>query len=399
MSSTTFFFIFIPVLSILLLSINLILAPHKPYQEKKSVFECGFSSFRGMNRKEFIVSFFLFGLLFISFDMELVATFPFATSAYNSSTYSVVVVILFLLVLTLGFVFELGKNALVIDSRQTSSYNDVETPPSHAFLASSNETPLEPNSLNSLPLKSTLDPMGLIANAAHVVASADCLHATREYLTMSTSEILKGQYPMCDFNPINGVQHSVLNLNNRTFAYCTSCLSVICAKCDLSQGSQSSQAFMLITSCNIFKTLLFNTKEYIFSVFGKNRSVAPYILIVLSCFIVFLCNDFSVTYVDLVPFFSMTVVCRSPENDITGKGSSGDPAKDLCSARDDGNHVFEHTVPQDSKPGDDTTVDCSNCDENIDLLSESARICIQCADTYCTPCFSNLDVKCDASRA
>ena len=60
MTSTTFFFIFIPILGIILLLVNFILAPHNPYQEKDSVFECGFHSFLGQNRTQFSISFFIF---------------------------------------------------------------------------------------------------------------------------------------------------------------------------------------------------------------------------------------------------------------------------------------------------------------------------------------------------
>ena len=69
MTSTTFFIIFIPILSLILLFVNLLLAPHNPYQEKDSVFECGFHSFLGQNRTQFSVSFFIFGLLFLLFDI------------------------------------------------------------------------------------------------------------------------------------------------------------------------------------------------------------------------------------------------------------------------------------------------------------------------------------------
>jgi hypothetical protein len=46
---------------------------------------------------------------------------------------------IFFVLLTLGFVFELGKNALTIDTRQTSSYGKVDTSVSHAFLTSKYE--------------------------------------------------------------------------------------------------------------------------------------------------------------------------------------------------------------------------------------------------------------------
>jgi len=59
MTSTTFFFILIPVLAILLLTINILFATHNPYVEKNSVFECGFHSFLGQNRTQFSISFFI----------------------------------------------------------------------------------------------------------------------------------------------------------------------------------------------------------------------------------------------------------------------------------------------------------------------------------------------------
>ena len=118
MTSTTFFIIFIPILSILLLLINLVLAPHNPYQEKDSPFECGFNSFRGQNRTEFSISFFIFGLLFLLFDLEILLVYPYSVSSYNNDIYGLTIMIIFFILLTLGFVFELGKNALTIDSKQ-----------------------------------------------------------------------------------------------------------------------------------------------------------------------------------------------------------------------------------------------------------------------------------------
>src|SRR2546421_13007127 len=123
MTSTTFFIIFIPILAILLLAINLILAPHNPYQEKDSVFECGFHSFLDQNRTQFNISFFIFALLFLLFDLEILLVYPYAVSSYVNSLYGLIVMLIFLVLLTLGFVFELGKNALSISSKQ---YENVD---------------------------------------------------------------------------------------------------------------------------------------------------------------------------------------------------------------------------------------------------------------------------------
>src|ERR1700723_3273779 len=122
MTSLTFFFIFIPILSIILLTINILLSPHNPYQEKNSAFECGFHSFLGQNRTQFSISFFIFALLFLLFDLEILLVYPYIISAFSNGIYGLVIMLFFFIVLTLGFVFELGKNALKIESRQVSSF-------------------------------------------------------------------------------------------------------------------------------------------------------------------------------------------------------------------------------------------------------------------------------------
>src|ERR1700724_2532563 len=122
MSAITFFFLFIPILALLLLVINLIFAPHNSYQEKDSVFECGFHSFLGQNRTQFSISFFIFALLFLLFDLEILLVYPYIISAYSNGIYGLVIMLFFFIVLTLGFVFELGKNALKIESRQIYNF-------------------------------------------------------------------------------------------------------------------------------------------------------------------------------------------------------------------------------------------------------------------------------------
>ena len=54
------------------------------------------------------------------FDLEILLVYPYLVSAYTNEVYGLVIILIFLLALTLGFAFELGKKALTIDSRQTS---------------------------------------------------------------------------------------------------------------------------------------------------------------------------------------------------------------------------------------------------------------------------------------
>ena len=118
MTSIVFLFIFIPLLAVIMLVVNLIFAPHNSYQEKDSAFECGFHSFLGQNRTQFSISFFIFALLFLLFDLEILLIYPYVVSAYTNNIYGLMIMLIFFLVLTLGFAFELGKNALKIDSKQ-----------------------------------------------------------------------------------------------------------------------------------------------------------------------------------------------------------------------------------------------------------------------------------------
>src|SRR6516162_5913586 len=118
MSSIVFLFIFSFILVLLFLLINFLLAPHNPYQEKYSIFECGFHSFLGQNRMQFGVKFFLFALVYLLLDLEILLTYPFAVSEYINNIYGLIITLGFIGIITIGFIYELGKSALKIDSKQ-----------------------------------------------------------------------------------------------------------------------------------------------------------------------------------------------------------------------------------------------------------------------------------------
>lgn len=122
MSSITFLFIFVSIITLLFLALNFILAPHNPYQEKYSIFECGFHSFLGQNRTQFGVKFFIFALIYLLLDLEILVIYPFGISGYENGVYGLIVVLIFIGIITAGFLFELGKNALKIESRQSYNY-------------------------------------------------------------------------------------------------------------------------------------------------------------------------------------------------------------------------------------------------------------------------------------
>ncbi len=113
--------IFVSIIALLFIFVNLIFAPHNPYQEKYSIFECGFHSFLGQNRTQFSVKFFIYALVYLLLDLEILLVYPFAVSEYINNIYGLIVVLIFIIVVTIGFIFELGKSALKIDSKQNLS--------------------------------------------------------------------------------------------------------------------------------------------------------------------------------------------------------------------------------------------------------------------------------------
>lgn len=118
----TLFILFVSIIALLFLFINLILAPHNPYQEKYSVFECGFHSFH-QTRLPFNIGFFIYALVYLLLDLEVLLIFPFTVSEYVNNIYGLSTTLIFIFIITIGFVFELGKGALKISTKQNMDEN------------------------------------------------------------------------------------------------------------------------------------------------------------------------------------------------------------------------------------------------------------------------------------
>ena len=98
-------------LSLAFVVINYIAAPSKPDPEKLSAYECGFEPFND-SRMEFDVRFYLVAILFIIFDLEIAFLFPWAISLGEIGLYGFCSMMLFLFILTVGFIYEWKKGAL-----------------------------------------------------------------------------------------------------------------------------------------------------------------------------------------------------------------------------------------------------------------------------------------------
>ena len=105
-------FLFIALsLSVGFIVLNFLFSPKNPDPEKLSAYECGFEAF-GDSRMEFDVRFYLVAILFIIFDLEIAFLFPWAISLGNLGPLGFWSMMLFLFILTIGFVYEWKKGAL-----------------------------------------------------------------------------------------------------------------------------------------------------------------------------------------------------------------------------------------------------------------------------------------------
>ena len=105
-------FLFIALgLSVGFIVLNFLFSPKNPDPEKLSAYECGFEAF-GDSRMEFDVRFYLVAILFIIFDLEIAFLFPWAISLGNLGSLGFWSMMIFLFILTVGFVYEWKKGAL-----------------------------------------------------------------------------------------------------------------------------------------------------------------------------------------------------------------------------------------------------------------------------------------------
>ena len=111
---------YLPILIFLVIAVGLtglmigasfIVARQKPDSEKLSPYECGFEAFDDARRR-FDVRFYLVSILFIIFDLEVAFLFPWAITLGKIGAFGFWSMIVFLAVLTVGFVYEWMKGAL-----------------------------------------------------------------------------------------------------------------------------------------------------------------------------------------------------------------------------------------------------------------------------------------------
>ncbi len=98
-------------ISIAMVAASFIVARQRPNTEKLSPYECGFDPF-GDARVRFDVRYYLVAILFIIFDLEVAFLFPWAVALGDIGMFGFWSMIIFLGVLTIGFIYEWQKGAL-----------------------------------------------------------------------------------------------------------------------------------------------------------------------------------------------------------------------------------------------------------------------------------------------
>nr|UIO59464.1 NADH-ubiquinone oxidoreductase subunit 3 [Chlorella desiccata (nom. nud.)] len=105
-----YFFIAL-ALATILLGVAFIFATKKADPEKISAYECGFDPFDDA-RSRFDIQFYLVAILFIIFDLEVTFLFPWALALNQINFFGFWSMMLFLIILTIGFIYEWQKGAL-----------------------------------------------------------------------------------------------------------------------------------------------------------------------------------------------------------------------------------------------------------------------------------------------
>ena len=88
-----------------------LLGPNRPDPAKLSPYECGFEAFEDA-RMKFDVRYYLVAILFILFDLEIAFLFPWAVALNDIGMAGFLAMMLFLAILTVGFIYEWMKGAL-----------------------------------------------------------------------------------------------------------------------------------------------------------------------------------------------------------------------------------------------------------------------------------------------
>ncbi|RYE27701.1 MAG: NADH-quinone oxidoreductase subunit A [Sphingobacteriaceae bacterium] len=105
------YLVFALALALIISGLSFVFATNKADPEKISAYECGFDPFDDA-RSRFDIQFYLVAILFIIFDLEVAFLFPWACTLSRTGLFGFWCMMAFLIILTIGFVYEWKKGAL-----------------------------------------------------------------------------------------------------------------------------------------------------------------------------------------------------------------------------------------------------------------------------------------------
>lgn len=102
-------------LCVLLLGVASVLRPNKPYPEKLETYECGVDPV-GTGWSQTYVRYYIFGLLFVIFDVEAVFIFPWAINLEKLGYFGLIEMFVFIFILLIGLIYAIRKDVLKWES-------------------------------------------------------------------------------------------------------------------------------------------------------------------------------------------------------------------------------------------------------------------------------------------
>ena len=103
---------FVALLAVAILGVSSLLRPHNPYPAKNQPYECGIDPVGNAAVGQFKIHYFVIGILFIIFDVETLFLFPWAVVLQDIGILGYIEMLVFILLLLVGFIYAWAKGAL-----------------------------------------------------------------------------------------------------------------------------------------------------------------------------------------------------------------------------------------------------------------------------------------------
>ena len=126
MLSFLIFLVVLLALSFILLGLNGLVSPSFVYLAKNSIYECGFEANNQQTREKFTIYHYIVGIFFLGLDVEILCLLPAGVTLGNLGSFGFYIILIFLLVLTIGFAVEISSKAINILNKEEDNTNTFD---------------------------------------------------------------------------------------------------------------------------------------------------------------------------------------------------------------------------------------------------------------------------------